>query len=289
MYWAYRIASWLAPRIPRRVGYWLCDLLGELAYRVAKPARLAVRQNLGHVFGGAPPAGVVREVFRGQARNYFETLVIPSLTAATLPRWAVVDGLEHLAAAHARGRGVILAGMHLGSPSLAAQVLAQRGWRFNVIVEPIEPPALYELINRHRSGLGAQMIPLNEPSIARRLIRELRANGILGLMMDRDLGGNSAAVPFFDASARLSTGPAMLTLMTGAVVCPSLSLRRPDGLVHGIIEPAIEFDRTDDRHADVLALTRRIAERFEYYIGQAPGQWTLFVPVWKRPQGSPRC
>jgi phosphatidylinositol dimannoside acyltransferase len=288
-YWAYRVASLLAPVLPRRVGYLLCDFFGELAYRVAKSARRTVRQNLRHVFGGPPPAAAVREVFRSQARNYLDTFVIPSQTARTLPHWAVVDGLEHLEAAHAHGRGVILAGMHLGSPSLAAQVLAQRGWRVNVIVEPIEPPALYELINRHRSGLGIQMVPLNEPSIARRLIRELRANNVLGLMVDRELGENSAAVPFFDAPARLSTGPATLALATGAAVCPSLSLRRPDGLVHGIIEPAIEFARTDDRQADVLALTRRIAERFEYYIGQAPGQWTLFVPVWNWSQESPRC
>ena len=133
------------------------------------------------------------------------------------------------------------------------------------------------------------MIPLNEPSIARRLIRELRANNSLGLMIDRELSGNTADVPFFDAPARLSTGPATLALATGAAVCPSLSLRGADGRVHGIIDPAIEFERTTDRAADVLALTRRIAERFEYYIGQAPGQWTLFVPVWNRSLESPRC
>jgi KDO2-lipid IV(A) lauroyltransferase len=289
MYWLYRVASKLAPRIPRNLGYALCDLLGDLAYRFGGSARRSVRQNLRHVYGRFPPRDVVRETFRNQARNYFETFVIPSLTPETLPRWAVVDGLEHLELAAARGRGVILAGMHIGSPSLAAQVLALEGWPLRVVVEPIQPQELYDLINRLRSGLGSEMIPLNEPAIARRLIRELRLNNVLGLMLDRGLGENSVSVQFFDAPARLSSGAATLSLTTGAVICPSLSLRRADGLVHGIVDAPIEFTKTGDREADVLALTRRIAERFEYYIGQAPGQWTLFVPVWNSFQESPRC
>jgi lauroyl/myristoyl acyltransferase len=284
-YWAYRLASLLAPVLPRRVGYALCDLFGELAYRLGASARCAVRANLSHVFRSRPPNSAIREAFRSQARSYLDTFVIPSLTPTALSRWATVDGLEYLDAALARGRGVILVGVHVGSPSLAAQVLAERGLKLSVVVEPIQPPALFELINRRRSARGLSMVPLNKPAITRHLIRELRANHAIGLMLDRELTGNGELIPFFDAPAMLSTGPATLALMTGAALCPSLSLRRPDGLVHGIIEPAIDFAASGDRQADALALTRRAVERLEYYIEQAPGQWTLFVPVWNRPPG----
>jgi lauroyl/myristoyl acyltransferase len=177
----------------------------------------------------------------------------------------------------------------MGSPSLAAQVLGERGLQLTVVVEPIEPPTLFELINHQRGARGLHMVPLNEPAITRRLIRELRSNHAIGLMLDRELTSTGALIPFFDAPAMLSTGAATLSLLTGAAVCPSLSLRRPDGLVHGIIDPAIDFTPSGDRQADVLALTRLIVERLEYYIEQAPGQWTLFVPVWNRPLESPRC
>jgi lauroyl/myristoyl acyltransferase len=288
-YWAYRLASWLAPLLPRPLAYALCDLLGEVAYRLGGAARRAVRENLSHVFHGRTPERVVREAFRSQARNYLDTFVIPSLTPETLSRWATVDGLEHIDAALARERGVILAGAHMGSPSLAAQVLGERGLQLTVVVEPIEPPTLFELINHQRGARGLHMVPLNEPAITRRLIRELRSNHAIGLMLDRELTSTGALIPFFDAPAMLSTGAATLSLLTGAAVCPSLSLRRPDGLVHGIIDPAIDFTPSGDRQADVLALTRLIVERLEYYIEQAPGQWTLFVPVWNRPLESPRC
>jgi lauroyl/myristoyl acyltransferase len=286
-YYAFVLVNWIAPRLPKSVGYGLCDFAGEIGYRLGRSARKAVRANLRHVLGRQPPDAVVREAFRSQARTYFETFVIPSLTAQELPRWATVEGVEHLEAALSLGRGVILAGMHLGNPSLAAQALAERGWGLRVVVEPIEPPALHDLITRLRTKNGVEMIPLNEPSIARRLIRELRGNNILGLMLDRELTGNGALIPFFGQPAMLSVGPATLALATGAVICPSLTLRRDDGRVHGIIDPAIDFTRSSDRESDILALTLRIVERFEYYIGQAPGQWTLFVPVWNRPSGVP--
>ena len=286
-YYVYLLASFIAPRLPRSLGYALCDFFGDAAYRLGGQARTAVRANLRHVLGRRPPDAVVRETFRNQARNYFETFVIPSLSSIDLARWATVEGVEHLEAALLLGRGVILAGMHLGNPSLAAQALAERGWGLRIVVESIEPPALHDLITRLRTKNGVEMIPLNEPSIARRLIRELRGNNVLGLMLDRELTGNGALIPFFDQPAMLSVGPATLALATGAVICPSLTLRRDDGRVHGIIDQAIDFTRSSDRESDILALTRRVAERFEYYIGQAPGQWTLFVPVWNRPPGVP--
>lgn len=288
-YYAYLLASLAAPLLPRQAGYALCDALGAAAHRVNRTARSTVRANLRHVFHGEPPDHVVRQVFQSAARNYYDTFVIPSLADEQINDWARVDGLEHLDAALRDGRGAILAGMHLGSPALAAQVLAMQGWPLRVVVEPMKPPKLMELVSGYRSQRGLQMIPLDVPEVGRRLIRELRGNQTLGLMMDRDLSGTSAPIQFFDAPALLSLGPATLALVTGAPVLPSLATRDGQGRVRGVIEPPVTVTRTADRDADVRALTRRIVERLEYYIDQAPGQWTLFVPVWDRPRELPRC
>ncbi|MFN0070997.1 MAG: lysophospholipid acyltransferase family protein [Chloroflexota bacterium] len=288
-YLIYRVASWLVPLLPRAVSYALCDFFGEAAFRVNRAGRMAARANLRHVYRAWPPNTVVREMFRSAARNYLDTFIIPSLTPVTIHDWARVEGMQHLEAALAEGRGAILAGMHLGSAALAAQVLAMHGWPMRTVVEPIQPPALFNLISGYRSARGVQIIPLNADAIGRRLIRELRANHVLGLMLDRELSGTGAPIQFFDAPAVLSLGAATLALATGAALLPSLVLRDPDGRVRGVIEAPVTIERTGDRDVDARAFTRRVVERLEYYIAQAPGQWTLFVPVWDRPLESPRC
>lgn len=285
-YLAYLLASQLAPRVPRPVGYRVCDLLGAMAWRAAPGARKIVTANLRQVLTAAPSSDLVRSVFQHTARNYFDTFVIPSLPATELRHWARVTGTEHVDEALQGGCGAILAGAHLSSPALAAQLLAIHGYPMTVIVEPLQPPRLHDLINQHRGAHGVRLIPLSGSATTREIIRELRSNRVVGLMMDRDVAGTGEPIPFFGAPARLPLGPAVLSLATGAPILPAPVIREDDGIVHGIIEAGITVDRTGDRAADARALTRPVLERFEYYIRRVPGQWTVLRPVWTEPSPS---
>lgn len=282
-YYAFLLASILAPKVPRTAGYALCDALGSVAWALSHHRRAIVAANLAHVLGDAKRVtpGVVRQVFRYGARSNFDTLLLSSLSREDLHSWVQVRGLENLDQALRAGRGAILAGAHLSSLSLAGQIISVSGYPTTIVVEAMAEPRLHRLINRFRAAHGIEVLQLGDPALARTLLERLRQNRVLGLVVDRDVAGTGELVQFFDAPARLPVGPARLSLHSGAPILPSVVLHSGRGKFVGFVEPPIAIERSDDRQRDVPELTRRVIQRLEYYIGRAPGQWAIFDPVWR--------
>jgi lauroyl/myristoyl acyltransferase len=281
---AYRLASRLAPLLPRAAAYPLCDRLGDQFWRFNRPARRAVRDNLRHVLGHSPPEYLVRQVFRHGARNYYDTFIIPTLGSQALLDLVAVQGWEHLDKALAAGGGAIMVAAHLSSVALAGQVVAARGHALTSVVEHVEPPELMGLLTRLRSGGGVRVLPLG-PDLTRELLAVLRRNEVVGLIMDRDIVGTGVTVEFFGSETRLPGGAALLALRTGAPILPAVTVRRADDRFEGRVGPPIAVERGADLRDSIRLTTRRIAERFEQDIAAQPDQWTVYQPVWPSPSG----
>src|SRR4249920_3359895 len=82
-----------------------------------------------------------------------------------------------------------------------------------------------------------------------------------------------------------SDGLPSLALRTGAPLLTGVVVRQPDGLFEAILDPPIEFERSGDQKADVLALTQAMARRLEYHVANHPEQWTVFQKRWPARHG----
>jgi lauroyl/myristoyl acyltransferase len=260
----------------------LADLGGLLAYAVGRQARAAVRANLQYVLGHPPPERVVRGVFRHGSRNYYDLLTLPRFGAADLRARVAVYGWEHLEAARAAGRGVLLVTAHLGSVSLVGQMFALSGCPSGVVVEPVQPPALLELLVRLRGSQGSQILPVG-PGLLRTIVEALARNELVALFSDRDVLGSGLEVRFFDAPTRLPGGAAALALRTGAAVLPGFTVRTTAGRHVMWLEPPLTLTRTGDARADLPANAARITRVLEAAIRRYPEQWTVFQRVWPEP------
>jgi KDO2-lipid IV(A) lauroyltransferase len=254
-------------------------VVGGAWYAAAPAAREAVRDNLRHVLGHEPGTRLVREVFFHGALNYWDILAIPRFTLERLRQIVTVRGLEHVDAARAVGRGVIIAGAHLSSVSLVGHIVPAYGYPMVSMLEPIEPPRLLEFFTRQRSGLGLRMLPAS-PATLRELLATLRRNEVVGVVSDRDITGAGPFVQFFDAPTHFPDGLPSLSVRTGAPLLTGVAVRKPDGRFEAIIDPPIELERSGDRQADVRALTQAMARRLGYHVANHPEQWTVFQKRW---------
>ena len=270
-----------AGAVPPAVAYPILDRLADLIRLGATDAREAVEANLEQVLGGRGRrhAWAVRGVFRHTLRNYYDTFRMPAMTDGEIGDMVVLHGREHLRTALAEGRGAILFTAHVSSVALGAQALALAERGGTVVVEPVEPPELLDLMLRVRGSHGLTYRTLG-PSLFGELTATLRRNELVFLVVDRDVGGGGVPMELFGRPTRLPAGPALLALRTGAPIVPTYVSRRRDGRLDGVVGPPLELHRTADRRADLNEISRLVTARLEYHIGRYPEQWTVLQRVW---------
>src|SRR5437879_9488420 len=118
-------------------------------FAAGMPSRRAmVRRHLERVGGAALDERAldraVGRAFTSYAEYWAESFRLLDVSAEELGRHMERSGLEHLDAAVALGRGVILAVPHLGSWDRGGAWLASVGYRLTVVVEPLEPPDVFD-------------------------------------------------------------------------------------------------------------------------------------------------
>jgi KDO2-lipid IV(A) lauroyltransferase len=242
-----------------------------------------VARNLGRTtdgrLDGPELQRAVSDTFASYGRYWLELFrLAKDARVSTEPRFDS-EGWEHIADAMDAGRGLILALPHLGGFDFAAAWLAERGVAPTVVVEPVEPPELYQWFAGVREAIGMEVVPLG-PDAGGAILRALKANRVVCLLSDRDLTGDGVEVDFFGERTTMPGGPATLALRTGAPLVPAGVYFRPNGSHFAKIGPPLAVQREGRLRDDVARLTQELARRFEELIRMAPEQWHLMQPNW---------
>lgn len=291
-YLAYRLGAVVARVVPNAVAEPVAEALGRAA-RYAMPGRrrMAERHQRRVAIDGAgapDPAEVrraVASVFGSYARYWFEMFRLPSESPERIRRLMQVEGYEHVEAALAAGRGAIFALPHLGGWEYAgAWIAAAHGQHPLAVVEPVEPPELFDWFSRQRRAMGMEVVALGEGT-ASRLLRALGHNRVVALVCDRDLTGDGVEVEFFGECTTLPAGPATLALRSGAPVLPTAVYFRPGGHHRAVVGEPIPTERQGRLRDDVARITQELAHRFEALIRESPEQWHLLQPNWPSDRG----
>ena len=222
----------------------------------------------------------VAGTFDSYARYWLEMFRLPHEAEGDLASGIDVHGYEHVEAGLAAGRGVILALPHLGGWEYAGAWVAKvKENRLLVVVEPVEPPELFEWFVRVRAAMGMDVVALG-PKAASASLRALRDNWLLALVCDRDLKGDGVEVEFFGEKTTMPAGPAMLALRAGAVIVPVAVYFRPQGGHHAVVRPPLDTTRHGSVRDDVARITQQLATELEVLIAAEPQQWHLLQPNW---------
>lgn len=227
----------------------------------------------------------VQGAFDSYARYWVDSFRVPDLTAEQIAAPFTRDGDEQIAAGLERGNGVIIALPHLGGWEWAGRWVSDMGWQITVVVEPLQPPELFDWFMGFRRSLGMNVVPLG-PDAGSIVFRALKDNHVVCLLCDRDLQGGGVEVEFFGERTTVPAGPAFLSLRTGAPLLPTAVYftDAPDGH-HAILRPAMTPPGTGRFRNDVAALTQALTHELEWLIRQAPEQWHLFQPNWPSDPG----
>jgi phosphatidylinositol dimannoside acyltransferase len=222
---------------------------------------------------------IVRGMFRYNLQNYLSAFAMPAFQKETFLRRTHIRGSEHLEAALAQGKGVILFSAHFGPFNELIHWLALKGYATTIPVERLKDERILNLMLGLRRSQGINFIPLGGSSPIRELFSALRHNQIVLITADRAIEGQSIVKPFFGANASLPIGPAQIAQRTGAALVGAFGWYKTEDFIEGEFLP-LSLKLSEERRRDVECLMDGVIETLEQVIAAHPDQWIVFSPIW---------
>jgi KDO2-lipid IV(A) lauroyltransferase len=223
---------------------------------------------------------IARGVYRNLGSVAAEFFDIPKLNSDNLRQIVETQGVENGEKALAKGRGALVFSAHFSNWELEAAALSLVLTPAVVIYRALDNPVLESLVLKVRSSSGNR--PLRKENVMLRMLRTLKKNGIVGILIDQNVDWHEGVfVDFFGRSAATTTGLALLALHSGAPVLPAYLVRIAEGRYRLVIEPELEVVDTGNRDADVLVNTQRFTKVIENVVRKYPDQWLWVHQRWK--------
>ncbi|HVH84448.1 MAG TPA: LpxL/LpxP family Kdo(2)-lipid IV(A) lauroyl/palmitoleoyl acyltransferase [Steroidobacteraceae bacterium] len=245
-------------------------LLGRLMRLVAVRFATVARRNLELCFPELDPQARARLLDRHFASLGIALLEIPLAwwsSRQRIARLVQVEGREHLEAAKARGRGVILLTAHFTPMEMAGRVLASVT-PVGFLYRPTTNAVLAYALNRFRAAHDGHPIARDD---IRAFINALRNRECVWYAPDQSYRKKGAEmVRLFGIPAATNTLTSRLARMTGAPVLPYFLQRLPGTQGYrAVIHAPLENFPTDDAVAD----TERFNHLIEAQVRLAPEQY----------------
>jgi KDO2-lipid IV(A) lauroyltransferase len=196
--------------------------------------------------------------------GHFESLGV-ALFETSLSWWASneriqaicrLEGREHLEAALAKGKGVILLSAHFTTLEIGARILATF-MPLNIMYRPTKNECLAYFLARNRGRQAKRAIRRDD---IRTLVTALRANECVWYAPDQSYRKKGAEmVRLFGIPAATNTATSRLAAMTGATVLPYFAERLPGRRGYrAVIHPPLEGFPSGNPVTDAESFSRMI-------------------------------
>ena len=280
---ALQALSFLAFFLPKRAGGAAGAGVGGLCWRLLRRRRRVALDNLAHALGGLPETErrrIARAAFRQFGRLLVEGLTLSRFSAADTGGLIQYVGLEHIRAAYAGGRGVILFSAHFGNWELVALMQGWMGLPLTLVTRPLDNPLLERRLAALRSMSGNEIV--HKKNALRPMLGALKAGRGVAIVIDQNVrDGTAIFVDFFGRPAATTPSLALLALRTGAAVIPVFAFPSAGGGYDVEYLPEIVPRRSDDRDADLADLTQRCTSLIEQQVRRHPEAWLWMHERWK--------
>jgi len=276
--------SWIICRLPWSVAAWLGNCLGNFALRVTPKWRLDMAQaNVEECLGLSPDEArkVAEQSLTKFGRLVMEVLRFPLLSEKTIDSVVKADGLEYIAEAYAKGRGVIMATGHFGNWELLGATVALHGYPMLSIARKQNNGAMDRFINEYREMVGQKIAYNRGENSLLAISRMLRQKKLLGILFDQDTNDEGVEINLFGKRCITPGGPAVFSRLFGAPILPIFMHYDSDGSCRAKIYPPIYAEKTKNKQQDLYNATAKLIKILENEIRSNPPMWFWVHDRWK--------
>ena len=262
---------WSLARLPLRVQWRLGRGIGALLWHLLKRRRHITAVNIRMCFPELSPgeqSDLVKRAFQSNGIGLLELGLAWFRDPRDFLAVTRVHGLEHVEAALARGKGILVLGAHYSSLDLCGTIITQF-IEADVMQRDHNNPLLNAVMTRARERHYGAALSARD---LRGLLRRLKMNRTVWYATDQDYGRKGIVfAPFFGVPTATITATSRIAERSGCQVLPFSHFRREDGPGYDIyFHPPLEHFPSGDDLADATqanaALEREIRRHPEQYL-----------------------
>jgi KDO2-lipid IV(A) lauroyltransferase len=205
-----------------------------------------------------------REHFIALGQSVIETPLSWWGSAQALAKLRHIEGWQHLQAAKAEKRGIILLSAHFTSLELGGRLLAMDE-SLHVVYRPHQNPLLDDLVADVREQRYGKAISRDD---IRSMVRSLKQGQLVWYAQDQNFGHkNSVFSPFFGVLAATNTSLSRLAKLGNALVVPFFTLRQKEGY-RLVFLPALDSFPSGDQQADADRVNQLLEQQIRQVLPQ---------------------
>ena len=221
---------------------------------------------------------VIRKIFEYQFMNLIEFMRINTLTEKNINNRVKFLGLSHFDESLSKGKGVILLTAHFGNWEYLGASLSIKGYPLHSMVR-FQTGNFDEEINKLRKLSGNKIFGRNRS--ARKVLKILKNNGIVGLLSDQHSDNMGYEVDFLGRKCMATGSPVAFSLKSGAPIVPAMIIREDFEKFRVEILPPIGLEITGNKERDIHDGTQKYTTIIENFIKRYPEQWFWFHKRWR--------
>lgn len=272
----WRIVRWL----PERSAYRLFDFVADRASAKNGKNFRRLQSNLKRVLPELTETQLqtlTENGMRSYLRYWCDTFRSPDWDTNRIQSTVTVNDPELLFEPVRSKRGVVVALPHAGNWDHAGSYFCSQGIPLVTVVERLKPEKLFHKFLEYRQAIGMEALPL-DGRVMGTLASRLREGKLVALVADRDLSRSGIDVKFFDGTARMPAGPALLAIRTGADLITAY-VSYTDSGIH-IDFRKVQIADGDSESERVSRTVQLCANNFAAGISEHPQDWHMLQRIW---------
>lgn len=280
-----RSLAWILSKAPRRLQFFLGDVIGVIWFDVLRIRRKVALDNLRRAFPNKSHSerlDIARRSLCNMGRSFIEFCHFPFMQDN--PQYLhefEIEGREHLDEALTKGRGVCLMTLHLGNGDYATAGLSIHGIHFYLISKEFKFRWLNNMWFDMRSRLGTKFIAPRNSTY--QILKALKKNEIVVFVQDQFMGPPiGVKTTFFDHETGTALGLAIMASRYNSPIVPVYNYRRDDGKIVIVFEHEMKFETSATGEELHKFITQKCNDKLQEFIEKYPEQWLWVHRRWKK-------
>ena len=269
----YKIFKFIVLLLPKFLVKIFLDGLAYFIYLINKEHKQYAKANLDFVYGDTISEDRKKEIIKNSYTNLiynlYEFCENQSLDLKGFDEKVIVENEYYISDAIKNKRKIIFITAHYGNWELGNSFMSLKYGPTTVVGRPMNNKYLNEELEILRTANGTQMLTKNDAS--RGLIKALKQNRILGLVVDQH-NGFGIDVEFLGHKVKQADSIARLAIKFDALIIPMFFTMNSFGKYTGKIYEPIDPNNFQDENK-ILDMTQAQANVIEKHILEKPDQW----------------